>query len=46
MSPDAATRDTGYENLIKKQSDPLKGKTVEARNIMKCAALNTTKRWV
>lgn len=46
MTPAAATMDTGYENLIKKQSELHKGKSVEMRNIMKRAAFNATKTWV
>lgn len=45
MPPAAAVMDTGYGNLIKKQSQLHKEKTVEVRNVVRCAVLSETKKW-
>lgn len=37
--------ETGNGNLIKKQSELHKGKTVEVRNAVTCAVLSETKKW-
>lgn len=45
MPPAADMMDMGYGNLIKKQSEPHKGKTVEVKHAVKCEVLSETKKW-
>lgn len=44
MSPAAAMMDTGYGNLLQKQSELHKEKTVEVRNVVRCVVLSETKK--